>query len=166
LDARALRFLERFQDLRHALLIPMRDRDGVICNLQGIDGDGQKRFVTGATTKGAFAVLNSPVLRWERGIAAERIAIGEGFASVAAFVQLHPEFLGIAAMSCRNLPAIAEYFREKFPLAELVIAADQDAAGIGAAADARDRTGAELRFPGRDGCKDWADVLALECAHE
>jgi putative DNA primase/helicase len=167
LDVGRLRFLERFQTLRHVLLVAMRDPGGALVNLQGIDGDGQKRFLAGGQVKGAFAVLDSPARRWQRGIAAERIAVAEGYATAAAFIRMHPQFLGVAAMSAGNLPAVAESLHERFPRVELVIAADQDPPGARAAEYAAQLTGATISYPGRqdDGVNDWSDLCALDPAH-
>ncbi|HEX6268329.1 MAG TPA: toprim domain-containing protein [Burkholderiales bacterium] len=151
-----LRLVDRFQSLAGGvLLVPMRDASGDIVNLQGISSDGEKRFLAGAKTRGAFCCVGP----WHRGEVRERIAVGEGWATVAAFRAFYAAFLGVAAMSASNLPDVARVMRQKFPRAEIVIAADPDRPGMLAAGEAAAAVNAEIRLPGiaeRGG--DWSDA--------
>jgi putative DNA primase/helicase len=162
-----LRMTERFAYsgtgvLEHAVLVPLRDESGAIVNLQGIAGDGSKRFLVAAKTRGVFACVGA----WRRDLAPECLAIGEGFASVTSYVRMHPAYRGVAAMSCGNLPTVARLFRAKFPSAEIVIVTDQDQPGVRAASEATVAVNGVLHAPGFrfTGIVDWND---LECkAHE
>jgi hypothetical protein len=163
LEAAGLRIVQRFAysttgALEHALLVPMRDESGRIVNLQGITGDGTKRFMAGVATRGAFACIGP----WRRGVAPECLAIGEGWASVTSYHRMHLACLGVAAMSSGNLPTVARLFRAKYPNAEIVIVADQDAAGARAAGEATVAVNGVMHAPGFrfTGITDWND---LEC---
>ena len=148
--------------LDHALLVPMRDESGRIANLQGIAGDGTKRFMAGVATRGTFACIGP----WRREIPPVCLAIGEGWASVTSYHRLHLAYLGVAAMSSGNLPTVARLFRAKYPNAEIVIVADQDAAGARAAGEACAAVNGFLHAPGFrfTGITDWND---LQCkVHE
>jgi putative DNA primase/helicase len=139
--------------MENALIVPMRDASGEIVNLQGIGPDGTKRFLAGALTRGAFCCVGE----WRRGATPERIAIGEGWATVAAFCLLYPAFRGIAALSSANLPRVARIVREKFGNTEIIICGDADVAGMQAAGEAAASVHAEIRAPGTMGV-DWADL--------
>jgi len=162
IPADGLRLIERFhysvsRVLDHALLVPLRDVSGAIVNLQGIDADGEKRFLAGGRMRGCFACVGP----WRREVEPELIAIGEGWASVSSYCRLHSAYRGVAAMSAGNLSAVARIFREKFPSAEIVVAADQDEAGARAAGEASVVARADIHFPGMAGVADWNDAEVL-----
>ena len=144
--------------MKDALLIPMRGESGEIVNLQGIAPDGTKRFLAGGKVRGCFALVRHVDMPWRE--LGERIAIGEGFASVFSYCRLHPRYRGVAALSASNLPAVAKLFRAQFPHAELTIAADQDPPGAKAAGEACVATGALVHVPGvgMAGVVDWNDL--------
>jgi putative DNA primase/helicase len=163
LPPEGMRMIERFAYsntgvLQHVLLVPLRDEAGAICNLQGISGDGTKRFLLGGKTRGAFACVGE----WRREVVPEFLAIGEGWASVMSYVRMHRAYRGIAAMSASNLPTVARLFRAKFPDAEIAIVCDQDKAGALAAGEACVAVNGVLHAPGFrfSGVIDWND---LEC---
>lgn len=146
--------------LKAALLVPLRDASGGIVNLQGIAPDGEKRFPKGSRKSGCFAlVMVSAGTPWRASDEpVERLAIGEGWASVAAYCLLHPTCKGVAAIDAGNLPTVARLFRNRFPSAALVIAADNDATGLAAAREAAHSAGASIHAPDR--AKDWSDAYA------
>jgi phage/plasmid primase-like uncharacterized protein len=160
LSGDGLRIAENFQSLRHALLVPMRDASGAIVNLQGIDADGQKRFVTGAAVKRSFALAG----RWVKGEAHEHVAVGEGYATCAAFLKIYPGYVAVAAMSCSNLLAVAGIVREKFPHANIVVLRDRDKAGSLAAWRASCAIGAECWAAGAESrpYNDFADAWVAQ----
>ena len=155
-----LRAGAKFQSLNDALLVPLRNVHGEVCNLQGIDAAGEKRFLFGAQTKGAFCCVGE----WNREAPPELIAIGEGWSTTAAFITMRPAYHGVAAMSAGNLLATAEIIRDKFPKARILILADQDAPGVRAAQQAAYAIQADLMRPGfsQAGINDFADQLARE----
>jgi phage/plasmid primase-like uncharacterized protein len=149
-----LRYMPRFQSIERALLVALRDESGEIVNLQGINPEGEKRFLAGAQTRGAFALIGN----WHAESPPARVAVGEGWATAAAFCAMYTAFLGVAAMSAANLPTVARGLRSRFPGAELVVLGDADAVGMRAAGEAAYLARAEIRAPAfmPEG-SDWAD---------
>jgi phage/plasmid primase-like uncharacterized protein len=129
---------ERLYQAGGALLVPMGDTEGNLWNVQRIDGDGSKRFLTGGRIKGTF---------WHCGKTADRLIIGEGMATCAA-VRRATGLPVVAAMTASNLPDIAAAIRVRRPDLTLIIAADDDPAGLKAARTASHRTGALIALPG------------------
>jgi putative DNA primase/helicase len=102
------------------LMVPMY-RDGELASLQYITGDGDKRYQSGASTKGAWHMLGEP---------GNQLFIAEGFATAATIY----EETGIAtavAFSAGNIPAAAEAIRSGHPAAAITVVADLDESGIG-----------------------------------
>ena len=117
------------------LLVPMVDAGFRLWNVQRIRPDGFKLFAKDARTAGLF---------WPHAVhmsdgkpSAGPLVIGEGFATMAA-IHSATGFGVAAAMSARNLEAVARAMRKVFPSRELIIAADDDChlpnnIGLGAA---------------------------------
>ena len=103
------------------LLIPLQDASGNLWNCQMIFPDGMKRFLKGGQTKWLFTVIGEPSITG-------RIYIAEGFATAATVHELtgKPVFV---AFSASNLPSVAQVVRRAFPQAEIILCADNDAAG-------------------------------------
>lgn len=120
------------------LLVPTTDAEGNLWNLQAIGPDGAKRFLAGGRIKGTF---------WHCGKAVDRVVIGEGMATCAA-VRRATGLPVIAALTAGNLPDIAATVRAKRPDLQLIIAADDDEAGMKAARIASQLTGALIALPG------------------
>ncbi len=112
----------RLKQFSEILVVPMQADDGSIWNCQLIDGEGRKKFLRGGRTKSLFTVLGEPS-------DAGRIYICEGFATGATIHELtgKPVFV---AFSASNLPAVALTVRQAFPNVEIILAADDDLAGV------------------------------------
>jgi putative DNA primase/helicase len=119
------------------LLVPMFDCGFRLWNIQRIAPDGEKRFLPGGRVAGLF---------WWAGKAADRLVIGEGMATMAA-VRRATGLPVIAALSAHNLPTVAAMIRARRPDLRIIIAADDDAAGINAARLAAERSGAVIAVP-------------------
>lgn len=125
-----------------ALVIPMRDSGGLLHSLQFIDGDGNKRFLSGGRKKGCYFAI---------GRLLESICIAEGYATAAS---VH-ESTGLpvaVAFDAGNLEAVALAIREKFPDAEITLCADNDTQtpgnpGLTKAQEAAAAAGALLAVP-------------------
>lgn len=128
---------ERLWQAGNLLLVPMGDADSV-WNVQTIDGGGNKRFLAGGRIKGTF---------WHAGTATDRLVIGEGMATCAA-VRRATGLPVIAAMTAGNLPDVAAAVRARCADLQIIIAADDDKAGLDAARLASERTGALIALPG------------------
>ncbi|MCB2050525.1 MAG: toprim domain-containing protein [Novosphingobium sp.] len=135
---------ERLWQAGNRLLVPMTDQHGAIWNIQTIAPDGGKLFAKDGRTKGVF---------WFAGKATDRLVIGEGMATVAA-IRRATGLPVIAALSAYNLPTVAALVRAKCPDLNIIIAADDDAAGMKAARIAAEQVGASLALP---------EILHHEC---
>lgn len=135
-----------------ALLVPMRDENGVLWNLQRIFPDGFKQFTPDARVDGLY---------WPCGRVDGKLVVGEGFASMAA-VRRATGLPVAAAFTAGNLTAVARTLRRKFPTAEIVMAADDDRAlldhpqvqrnvGVAAAVAAARAVGGVVALPPRAG---------------
>lgn len=97
-----------------------------ISSLQIISEDGRKSFLSGGRITGACWRSRRP--RQDE----QYIAIGEGVATVLSVIQNdNADMLGIAALSCHNLPVVAKELREKYPQAGLILCGDNDPKGAG-----------------------------------
>lgn len=105
------------------LLVPMIDAEFALWNLQRIRGDGTKLFLPSGRTKGLF--WPHAAHQADRKASDGPLVIGEGYSTMAA---IHAATgLGvIAAMTARNLEAVAVTMRRMFPGRAIVIAADDD----------------------------------------
>ena len=101
---------------RGSLLIPVRDVEGKLHSLQFVDAIGTKKFLTGGRIQGCFLTIGEP---------ADVILIGEGYATCAT---AHEDsgYATVVAFDCGNLKAVATAIRAKFPLARIVLLADDD----------------------------------------
>lgn len=102
------------------LLVPLRDIDGNLVNLQIINGAGEKRFLKGGLITGCFALTGAIELPSDG-----EVYIAEGFATAATIAStlLLPV---VAAMNAGNLKSVALAIRNTYPRLAIVIAADND----------------------------------------
>jgi putative DNA primase/helicase len=129
---------ERLWQVKGLLLVPLIDANGNLWSIQAIRSDGEKRFLTGGCIKGRF---------WWAGEPMTQLVIGEGVATCAA-VRRATGLPVVAAMSAKNLPVVAALIHGRQPNLKLIIAADDDEAGVEAARLASARTGALIALPG------------------
>jgi phage/plasmid primase-like uncharacterized protein len=104
---------------RGDLVVPLRDADGILRNVQRIGPDGQKRFLKEAAVSG---------LAWIRGTlpaSGGDVVICEGMATAATLAALSGAPV-VAAMNAGNLGVVAAWVREQCPEARILIAADDD----------------------------------------
>lgn len=101
------------------LLIPVYQQDGLPWSLQRITESGDKWFMAGGLIDGGFYPLAG------KDDAKDVIVIAEGFATAASIRQaaLVPT---ICAFNAGNIKKVAKSFRDKYPSATIVIAADDD----------------------------------------
>ena len=136
-----------------SLLIPLRDVDGVLHSIQFIGTDGLKRNIKGGVKKGQFHILGN----FEQ---SEHIYIAEGYATAASIHEATGEAV-VAAIDCGNLVPVAKIIRDRFPNANIVLAADNDSntpnnPGVSKATEAAREIGAKLAVPS---FPPWADEL-------
>jgi len=111
-------------DARGHLVVPLQDAGGCLHSLETIAPDGAKRFLAGGAKRGHFCVIgmdpgpmpdpSGPVL------------ICEGWATGASLTMATGHTV-IAAMDAGNLLPVAEALRARFPDADLILVADNDA---------------------------------------
>jgi len=102
---------------KSSLVIPIRDSDGNLHSLQFIDGEGNKRFLSGGRKKGCYFAIGVPT---------ESLCIAEGYATGAS---VH-EATGLpvaVAFDAGNLESVAMALRNKFPDLKIILCADNDA---------------------------------------
>jgi putative DNA primase/helicase len=147
------------------LLIPLRNIDGDIRNMQRISPSGKKRFLKNGEVTGNFSLIGADELPAEG-----RVIVGEGWATA---VTLHKEqgCPVVAAMNSGNLTDVCNVLREKLPdSVSIKVAADDDRRtegnpGLTKAFAAGDAIGAEVIRPEFcDDCKctDFNDVAACK----
>lgn len=138
------------------LIAPMTDgtRSVVAKNAQMIDQCGQKRFLKGGQTSGLFYIATQAGF--------EKIYICEGVATAHSIahelIKKGKPATVIAAMSAGNLPSVAKIV-QGYTGGEIVVAADNDKAGIKAALEAKKITGCRLIKPPA-GYGDFNDYLS------
>ncbi len=109
------------RQLRHALVVPLRDADGVLHSLQFIGPDGEKRFLSGGRIRGCYFGIGVP----------DRVLLlGEGLATCSTLRQATGNAVAVA-FNCGNLEPVARALRAKFPRLRIVLCADNDAATPG-----------------------------------
>ncbi|CNJ19276.1 Zinc-binding domain of primase-helicase family [Yersinia rohdei] len=106
-----------------SLLLVLQAMDGTTTGAQVIKADGSKRLLAGTTKKGSFIPvrLQSPT---EDGQPVT-VLIAEGYAT-GVTVSLLDDGVVVAALDEGNLIHIAKVCRERWPLAKIIIAADND----------------------------------------
>lgn len=132
--------------LRDMLLVPARDAAGVLHTLQFIGVDGAKRFLTGGRIAGCYFAMGRP---------AGRLLLCEGMATGATLHQATGCAVAVA-FNCGNLPAVARALRAKFPVARIVVCADDDSRtpgnpGLTRAREAARAVGGFVAVPRFDG---------------
>ncbi len=141
---------EGMRQAGNLLLVPMRDADGRIWNVQRIGMDGCKLFLKGGRTEALFWLCGEP---------GATICIGEGAGTMAA-VRRATGVAVVAAFSWKDLSAVARIIADLFPARDLVICADDDAhlvdhptikrnLGLDAARAAAAAVGARVAVPPR-----------------
>lgn len=99
-----------------AIVIPLSDINGQLQAIQCIQEDGSKKIY--GVKKGNFHVIGMIVTQLP-------IFITEGYATAASIHQATNSPV-VVAFDCGNLKLVVHNLREKYPLAKLIIAADDD----------------------------------------
>ena len=138
-----------------ALVIPIYDENKRLVNLQFINADGIKRFLSGGRKKGCFSVIGKPD-------AVGLIQICEGWATGASLFEATGHFT-VIALDAGNLKPVAQVIRRLYPNHEIIICGDNDESGVGqeAARLAALACGGKYILPATIG-HDWNDSLNME----
>jgi putative DNA primase/helicase len=135
-----------------ALVIPIYDESKSLVNLQMIQADGTKRFLSGGRKKGCFTVIGKMSVD---GI----IQIAEGWSTGASLNENTGHFIAVA-LDAGNLEAVAIVFRRLYPNSQIIIMGDNDESGTGqkAARSAALSCGGAYKIPVTPG-HDWNDSI-------
>lgn len=101
----------------NCLLIPLHNENKEVESLQFINSNGEKWFKKDAITKGCFFIIGS---------IENKIYICEGYAT-AASIHEATNTPTVVAFNANNLIHVTKIFRNKYPNAEIIICADNDA---------------------------------------
>lgn len=140
---------------RNALAIPIYSQSRRLVNLQLIQSDGTKRFLSGGQKKHCFGVIGKPA-------AGRPILICEGWATGASLNEATGNFV-VVALDAGNLEAVALVMRCLYPGGRIIVAGDNDESGTGqrAARAAALAVGGKYLLPATLG-HDWNDALTRE----
>lgn len=106
------------------LVLPLYDENSILCSLQYIDSDGDKKYHIGGATNGKFWMVGSFD---EPGT----LYIAEGFAT-AATIHEQTGRPCVAAYSASNLVKVAGILRGRHGMEQdIVVVADNDESGVG-----------------------------------
>jgi putative DNA primase/helicase len=134
------------------LVVPLYNEARELVNLQFIDKEGNKRFLSGGKKRECFCVIGASQQ-------SDKILICEGYATG---VSLHTKtgLFVMVAMDAGNLEPVAQAARRLFPDAEIIIAGDNDESGTGQAAarKAALAAGGKILIPDKPGA-DWNDMV-------
>ncbi|MBA3696995.1 MAG: toprim domain-containing protein [Methylotenera sp.] len=108
---------------RESLVIPIHNEADQLVNLQFINPEGVKRYLSGGRKRGCFHVM---------GDLSEKILICEGFATGASLHEDNGQRV-VIAFDAGNLLPSAKNIRELAPVSELIVCGDNDISGIGQA---------------------------------
>lgn len=138
-----------------ALIVPMYNVNKELVNLQFINADGNKRFLSGGKKKGCFAVIG-------KHLEGKPILICEGWATGASLYDTTGHFV-VVAMDAGNLTPVAEAIRALDAKAKIIIMGDNDESGKGQteARKAALSVGGKYLIPETPGY-DWNDVMSKE----
>lgn len=137
------------------LVIPIYDEHQQLVNLQFIQADGTKRFLSGGRKKGCFLIIGKIG-------ADEIIQICEGWATGASLYESTGHFTTVA-LDAGNLEPVAVVFRRLYPESQIIICGDNDESGTGqkAARSAALAVSGKYIIPVTVG-HDWNDSLNAE----
>ena len=137
------------------LLIPMRDMSGKLNSLQYIDPEGKKQFARDTDTAGCFHLIGDP---------GKVLYVAEGYATAGTIHEATGQAVAVA-FTCDKLKSVAVLLRSKYPGADIIVAADNDAdkpsnTGVACARAAAEAVSAQLVLPPIAG--DFNDLAAIQ----
>jgi len=100
------------------LLVPLLDEIGKLWNVQRIQADGSKRFLSGGRVSGCFHVIGDAA-------SSAWVLVAEGYATAATLHEASGYAVAVA-FNAGNVKHVTRALRQKFPAAKLLICADND----------------------------------------
>lgn len=101
------------------LLLSLVDDSGTVIAAQTITPQGEKRLLTGSAKRGAYHAVNAAD-------APKSVLIAEGLATALSVHLMRPEALTVCAIDAGNLQPVAQAMHQRYPNAQIIIAADND----------------------------------------
>jgi putative DNA primase/helicase len=141
-----------------SLVIPLYDIQPKLVNVQFIQPDGTKRFLSGGKKKGCFYLMGKLE-------SARELLICEGFATGSSLHE-HTGKTVAVAFDAGNLKAVAEAFKSLVPNIDIIIMGDNDESQVGQtkAHEAALAVKGKYLIPEVVG-QDWNDALTLGGSH-
>lgn len=106
---------------RGDLVLPLRDAAGALHSLQFIKPEGGKKYLAGGRVSGCYHSIGKP---------GDIILVGEGYATCATVHEATGHAAAVA-FDAGNLKPVAEALRVKYPMAQIVVVADDDHLTVG-----------------------------------
>ena len=100
------------------VVVPIKDINAKITNLQFIGEDGSKKFLTGGKNAGSFFQMGYISL-------GDTIVLTEGYATGATLRQVLKKPV-ICSLNAGNLKSVALLLKEKYPKSNFIVAGDND----------------------------------------
>lgn len=139
------------------LVLPLYSIDGEISGIQHIEIDGSKKFVTGTRQKGSMFFFPSENKN--------RVIICEGWATGYSIWASTKDNVCVA-WSAGNIYSVSESIRKKHPEMAIVIAADNDQAGLTAAEDCKTKISKCSSIVPKNEGEDFNDVFVNQGEQE
>lgn len=98
------------------LIVPLRDENKAIVNIQRIKRDGTKEFISGSRVSGCYHLI---------GLIADIVCIAEGF-STAASIHMATGYPVVVAFNSNNLMPVGQNIRALYPDIKIIYCADND----------------------------------------
>ncbi|MFV9095397.1 DUF927 domain-containing protein [Klebsiella aerogenes] len=102
-----------------SLLLGLVDESGTVTAAQTITPQGEKRLLAGSAKRGAYHAVNAAD-------APQSVLIAEGLATALSVYLMRPEALTVCAIDAGNLQPVARAMHQRYPNAQIIIAADND----------------------------------------
>lgn len=102
-----------------SLLLGLVDESGTVTAAQTITPQGEKRLLAGSAKRGAYHAVNAAD-------APQSVLIAEGLATALSVHLIRPEALTVCALDAGNLQPVAQAIHQRYPNAQIIIAADND----------------------------------------
>lgn len=102
-----------------SLLLGLVDESGTVTAAQTITQQGEKRLLAGSAKRGAYHAVNEADTP-------QSVLIAEGLATALSVHLARPEALTVCAIDAGNLQPVAQAMHQRYPNAQIIIAADND----------------------------------------
>ena len=102
-----------------SLLLGLVDESGTVTAAQTITQQGEKRLLAGSAKRGAYHAVNAAD-------APQSVLIAEGLSTALSVHLIRPEALTVCAIDAGNLQPVAQAMHQRYPNAQIIIAADND----------------------------------------